>query len=233
MCTAYRADEILMFARLAKTLGLKVAAFQHVLEGYKVAAEIAALGAGASTFSDWWGFKAEAFDAVPGNAAMLHRAGVLTSLNSDDAELARRLNTEAAKAVRHGGLAPEQAAGPGDHQPGPPSSASPRRSAPSSRANSADVVLWNGPPLSSFSLVRSTWVDGRLRFDRQQDALLRQRDARERERLLQRLQQPARPEAAAPALQALLEQSRALAHIAHADYHDGQAAHECTESHQP
>ena len=93
----YRADEILMLIRLAEEMGFKIATFQHVLEGYKVAKEIAAHGAGASTFSDWWGYKIEAADAIPYNAAIMVRKGVLVSINSDSAEHARRLNTEAAK----------------------------------------------------------------------------------------------------------------------------------------
>ena len=98
----YRADEILMLIRLAEEMGFKIATFQHVLEGYKVAKEIAAHGAGASTFSDWWGYKIEAVDAIPYNAAIMVRKGVLVSINSDSAEHARRLNTEAAKSDQVG-----------------------------------------------------------------------------------------------------------------------------------
>jgi len=93
-----------MFARLAKELAIPVAAFQHVLEGYKVADAIASIGADGSTFSDWWGYKMEVIDAVPSNGVMMHKAGVLTSFNSDSRELHRRLNTEAAKAIKYGGL---------------------------------------------------------------------------------------------------------------------------------
>jgi len=231
---SYRADEILMFSRLAQQQGLKVAAFQHVLEGYKVAKEIAALGAGASTFIDWWGFKAESFDGVVGNPALLTRAGVLTSLNSDDAELARRLNTEAAKAVKVGGLSPQEALALVTINPAKQLGVD-KLVGSIEVGKQADVVLWNGPPLSSFSRVQSTWVDGVRRFDRQQDALLRLRDAQERERLLKRLAQAPKPDSrssdAVSPLQALLEHARALARVAHAEYHDGQAAHECTEEH--
>ena len=93
----YRADETLMLMRLAEEMGFKIATFQHVLEGYKVADEMAKHGAGGSTFSDWWAYKVEAEDAIPYNAAIMHRRGVLVSINSDSAEHARRLNTEAAK----------------------------------------------------------------------------------------------------------------------------------------
>lgn len=237
---SYRADEILMFIRLAREKQLKVAAFQHVLEGYKVAQEIAALGAGASAFADWWGFTAETFDGVAGNPAMLVRAGVLTSVNSDDAELARRLNTEAAKSVRVGGLSPEEALALVTRNPARQLGVD-RWIGSVEPGKHADLVLWSGPPLSALSTVRSTWVDGRRLYDRQQDALLRLRDAKERERLLVRVAQAAEagdkkdkaasPATALDALATLLARSRALARIAHADYHDGQTAHECTEEH--
>ncbi len=100
----YRADEILMLLRVAKEFGFKVRTFQHVLEGYKVAEEIAAAGAGASTFSDWWAYKVEAYDAIPYNAALMTRRGVVVSINSDDPEEATHLNQEAAKTMKYGGL---------------------------------------------------------------------------------------------------------------------------------
>jgi imidazolonepropionase-like amidohydrolase len=105
----YRADEILMLLRLADEYGFKIRTLQHVLEGYKVAKEIAAHGAGASTFSDWWSYKVEAYDAIPFNAALMHKRGVLVSLNSDSAELMRHLNLEAAKTVKYGGLNEDEA----------------------------------------------------------------------------------------------------------------------------
>ena len=105
----YRADEILMLLRVADDYGFKIRTLQHVLEGYKVAKEIAAHGAGASTFSDWWAYKMEAFDAIPYNAAIMQKKGVVVSLNSDDAELMRHLNTEAGKAMKYGGLSETEA----------------------------------------------------------------------------------------------------------------------------
>ena len=98
---SYRADEILMLLRVADEFGFKIRTLQHVLEGYKVAKEIAAHGAGASTFSDWLSYKMEAFDAIPYNAAIMQKKGVLVSLNSDDAELMRHLNSEAGKAMKY------------------------------------------------------------------------------------------------------------------------------------
>src|ERR1700676_600346 len=105
----YREDEILMLLRVAKEFGFKVRTFQHVLEGYKVADEIAASGAGASTFSDWWAYKVEAYDAIPYNAALMTKRGVLVSINSDDAEEATHLNQEAAKSIKFGGLSHDEA----------------------------------------------------------------------------------------------------------------------------
>jgi hypothetical protein len=94
---------------LSDELGFKIRELQHVLEGYKVSKEIAAHGVGGGTFIDWWGYKAEAYDAIPYNVTMMERAGVLTSVNSDSDELARRLNLDAAKAIKYGGLSEEEA----------------------------------------------------------------------------------------------------------------------------
>ena len=108
----YRSDEILMLLRTAQKYGVRVQSLQHVLEGYKVAAEIAAHGASASTFSDWWAYKIEAYDAIPFNAALLTEAGASVCIKSDDAELMRHLNLEAAKMVKYGGVS--ETPGPGD-----------------------------------------------------------------------------------------------------------------------
>lgn len=105
----YRADELLMLIQVADEMGFKVREFQHVSEGYKVAREIAAHGAGAGTFLDWWGYKAEVYDAIPYNVALMVRNGVLTSVNSDSDELARHLNQDAAKAMKYGGLTEDEA----------------------------------------------------------------------------------------------------------------------------
>src|SRR5205809_2978870 len=98
-----------MLLRVADEFGFKIATLQHVLEGYKVAKEIKAHGAGASTFADWWGYKIEAIDAIPYNAALMTRKGVVVSINSDDAELSRHLNTEAAKSIKWGGVSEDEA----------------------------------------------------------------------------------------------------------------------------
>ena len=165
-CHSYRADEILMMIRLAEEMGFKVATFQHVLEGYKVAKEIAAHGAGASTFSDWWGYKIEAEDAIPGNAALMTHKGVLASINSDSAEHARRLNTEAAKSVRWGDLNDDQAMALVTLNPA-------KQLGIDSRVGSletgkdADVVIWSHHPLSTYAIVERTYIDGVIRYDRE------------------------------------------------------------------
>ena len=180
---SYRADEILMFTKIAKEFGLKVATFQHVLEGYKVAKEIAEIGAGSSTFSDWWAYKMEVVDAIPFNGAMMQKVGVNTSFNSDSNELARRLNTEAAKAVRYGGLSetealkfvtinPARQLGVGD------------RTGSLEVGKDADFVVWNGNPLATTSRAEETWIEGRRYFSRSEDARLRAQHRAERERLL-------------------------------------------------
>lgn len=181
---SYRADEILMFARLSQRLGFKVAAFQHVLEGYKVADALAEVGAGASTFSDWWGFKMEAYDAIPYNAAIMTGQRVITSLNSDSNDLGRRLNTEAGKTVKYGGLTPTQALALVTINPA-------RQLRVDSQVGSievgkdADLVLWNHPPLSSYARPQKVWIDGREYFDLQADAAEQQRVAAERANLIQ------------------------------------------------
>jgi imidazolonepropionase-like amidohydrolase len=161
----YRADEILMLIRLAEELGFKIATFQHVLEGYKVAREIAAHGAGASTFSDWWGYKIEAEDAIPHNAAIMVRKGVLVSINSDSAEHARRLNTEAAKSMHWGNLTEDEALALVTINPA-------RQLRVDNRAGSlepgkdGDFVIWNRHPLSSYAIVERTYIDGIAYYDR-------------------------------------------------------------------
>jgi imidazolonepropionase-like amidohydrolase len=162
---SYRADEILMLIRLADEMGFKIATFQHVLEGYKVAKEIAAHGAGASTFSDWWAYKIEAADAIPYNAAIMVRKGVLTSVNSDSAELARRLNTEAAKSMRWGGLSEDEAFALVTINPAKQLRID-KRVGSLEAGKDADVVVWNHHPLSSYAIADRVYIDGTLYYDR-------------------------------------------------------------------
>ncbi len=164
-CHCYRADEILMIIRTAERFGFHLATLQHVLEGYKVAREMADAGVGGSTFSDWWAYKIEAYDAIPHNAAIMDRAGVLSSVNSDSGDLVRRLFCEAAKSVGHAGLDPVRALALVTINPA-------RQLGLGERLGSievgkdADLVLMNGLPLSSLSRVRWTMVEGEIEFER-------------------------------------------------------------------
>jgi len=164
----YRADEILMLIRLADEMGFKIATFQHVLEGFKVADEIAAHGAGASTFSDWWAYKVEAEDATPYNAALMHRRGVLVSINSDSAEHARRLNTEAAKSIHWGGLTDDEALALVTINPAKQLRIDDRVGS-LEPGKDADVVIWNNHPLSTYAIADRVYIDGQMYYDRQED----------------------------------------------------------------
>jgi imidazolonepropionase-like amidohydrolase len=168
----YRADEILMLIRVADDYGFKIKTFQHVLEGYKVAKEIAAHGAGGSTFSDWWSYKAEAFDAIPYNAAVMTKKGVVSSLNSDDAELMRRLNTEAAKAMKYGGLSREEALALVTINPAKQLGVD-NRVGSIEVGKDADIVIYDKDPLSNYSKVQKVWIDGNKYFDRDSDVSAR------------------------------------------------------------
>ncbi len=192
---SYRGDEILMLLRVAEQYGFRVATLQHALESYKVADEVAKHGAGASMFSDWWAYKYEVIDAIPWAGAIDWQKGVLVSFNSDSDELARRLNLEAAKAVRYGGVPEIEAlkfvtANParqlgiadrvGTLEPG----------------KDADFVVWSGSPLDSTSVCLETWIDGRKYFDRAADRAARAGLAAERAELLARVRAAAEKEKA-------------------------------------
>jgi imidazolonepropionase-like amidohydrolase len=167
-CHSYRKDEILEVLRVAEEFGVKVATLQHVLEGYKVADEMAKHGAGGSTFSDWWAYKPEAYDAIPYNGALMRERGVVVSFNSDSDELARRLNWEAAKAVRYGGVPPIDALAFVTSNPAKQLGIF-QRVGSLEPGKDADFVLWSGDPLSTSSIALQTWVDGRKYFDRAAD----------------------------------------------------------------
>ncbi len=181
---SYRADEILMLIRLAEQLGFKVSTFQHVLEGYRVADEMAAHGAGGSTFSDWWSYKLEAYEAIPYNAAIMHRRGVLASLNSDNPNLARRMNLEAAKALRYGDLSRQEALALVTINPARQLEIA-GRTGSLAAGKDADVVIWNGDPLSVYSSADYTFVDGKMVFSRDADQAHREAYGRAREQLVE------------------------------------------------
>ena len=180
---SYRADEILMLIRVAEEFGFKIATFQHVLEGYKVAKEIAAHGAGASTFADWWGYKIEAIDAIPYNAALMTRQGVIASINSDDAELARHLNTEAAKSIKWGGLSDDEALALVTINPAKQLRID-NRVGSLEAGKDADVVIWNHHPLSTYAIADRVYIDGQKYYDRQDDHKRLTELAREKDTLV-------------------------------------------------
>ena len=156
-CHSYRQDEILMLTRVAEDFDFIVGTFQHVLEGYKVAERLEEHGANASTFSDWWAFKFEVIDAIPYNGPLMHKAGVLVSFNSDSGELARRLNTEAAKAAKYGPMTKEDALRFVTINPAIQLGIDNKVGSLES-GKDADFVIWNGDPLSMYSICEQTWI---------------------------------------------------------------------------
>ena len=178
---SYRADEILQLLRLAEEFGFTVRTLQHVLEGYKVADEIAAHGAGASTFSDWWAYKVEAYDAIPHNAALMTERGVLVSINSDSGEEIRHLNQEAAKAMKWGGMDEEHALRLITLNPAIQFGIEDRIGSVD-EGKDADLAIWEGHPLSMYGKAVQTYVDGQLYFDidmdrERQEAVQAEKDA--------------------------------------------------------
>ncbi len=185
-CHSYRQDEILALIRICDEFGVKIATLQHILEGYKVADAIAKHGAMASSFSDWWAYKLEVWDAIPHNGALMYDQGINVSFNSDDAEMARRLNTEAAKATKYGNVPPAEAIKFVTINPA-------RQLRIYARVGSievgkdADLAIWNAPPMSMYALCEQTWIDGRKYFDRQEDAKRRESDSQMRQKLIQKV----------------------------------------------
>ncbi len=186
----YREDEILMLLRVAKEFGFQVRTFQHVLEGYKVADELAAAGVGASTFSDWWAYKVEAYDAIPYNAALMTRRGVVVSINSDDAEEATHLNQEAAKSMKFGGLSHDEALKLVTLNPAIQLGID-KRVGSIDVGKDADLVLYNRDPLSAYAVVQKTIIDGRVYFDRQRDIAARADLEKEKKALTDKLKKAA------------------------------------------
>ncbi|MFN0216042.1 MAG: amidohydrolase family protein [Saprospiraceae bacterium] len=186
-CHSYVQSEITMMMRVAEQYKFKLNTFTHILEGYKVADKMAKHGAGASSFADWWAYKFEVYDAIPYSPKMMADRGVVVAINSDDAEMARRLNQEAAKSVMYAGMNEHDAwkmvtINPAkllhvDNQTGSIKS-----------GKDADLVLWNDNPLSVYAKAEKTWVDGILFFDRQEDMKHQEEVQKERARIIQKLQ---------------------------------------------
>ena len=185
-CHSYRQSEINMLMQVADSMNFTLNTFTHILEGYKIADKMKNHGAGASTFSDWWAYKYEVNDAIPHNGSLLNDMGIVTAFNSDDAEMARRLNQEAAKAVKYGNTSEEDAwkfvtLNPAkllhiDHKVGSLKS-----------GKDADIVLWSGHPMSIYTKAEQTYVDGCLYYSIELDSENRTRNELERTRLIQKM----------------------------------------------
>ncbi|PHX93345.1 MAG: hypothetical protein CK546_08930, partial [Pedosphaera sp.] len=164
-CHSYRGDEIIAFLRVCESFGVRVATLQHVLEGYKVADEIARHGAGGSCFTDWWGFKFEVFDAIPYAGSLMHARGVNVSFNSDSSELARRMYLEAAKAVKYGGTSETEALKFVTLNPAKQLGVD-QWVGSLEAGKDADFALWSKSPLAYDTVCEQTWIEGRKYFDR-------------------------------------------------------------------
>lgn len=185
-CHSYVQSEINMLMHVAERFGFKISTFTHILEGYKVADKMKQHGAGASTFADWWAYKMEVQDAIPYNANIMQRVGLTVAINSDDAEMARRLNQEAAKSVKYGGMSEEDALKLVTLNPAKLLHIADRTGSIKT-GKDADLVLWNDHPLSIYAKAEKTIVDGIVEFDRDRDLELRKRIVAERSRLVQLL----------------------------------------------
>ena len=172
--------------RTAEQFGFTVNTFTHILEGYKVADKMKTHGANASTFSDWWAYKMEVQDAIPYNAAIMSKVGLNVAINSDDGEMARRLNQEAAKTVMYGGLTEEQAFNLVTINPAKMLHID-KQTGSIKKGKDADLVLWSDHPLSVYAKAEKTFVDGIMYYDLEKDAAMRKEILAERTRLIQKL----------------------------------------------
>jgi imidazolonepropionase-like amidohydrolase len=187
-CHSYVQSEINMLMKVAEQFGFRVNTFTHILEGYKVADKMAEHGVGGSTFSDWWAYKFEVNDAIPYNAAIMQREGVTVAINSDDAEMNRRLNQEAAKTVKYGGMSEEEAwkmvtINPAkllhlDHRVGS-----------IKEGKDADLVLWNDHPMSVYAKAEKTLIEGAVYFDLEEDLAKRKTLQKQKGELMQMMLQ--------------------------------------------
>lgn len=185
-CHSYIQSEINMLMHVADSMGFRINTFTHILEGYKVADKMKQHGAGASTFADWWGYKFEVNDAIPYNAAMLHKQGIVTAINSDDAEMGRRLNQEAAKTVKYGGVSEEDAWKMVTLNPAKLLHLDDRMGSLKA-GKDADVVIWSDHPLSILAKVETTIIDGEILYDARRDAAMRVSNAAEKSRIIAKM----------------------------------------------
>lgn len=185
-CHSYVQSEINMLMHVADSMGFKINTFTHILEGYKVADKMKAHGVGGSTFSDWWAYKFEVNDAIPYNASLMNQMGIVTAINSDDAEMGRRLNQEAAKVIKYGGISEENALklvtlNPAkllhlDHRMGS-----------IKVGKDADIVIWTANPMSIYAKVDKTIIDGIIYFDSTRDLEMRKQIQEERGRIINKM----------------------------------------------
>ncbi len=185
-CHSYVQSEVNMLMHVADSFGFTVNTFTHILEGYKVADKLKKHGAGASTFSDWWAYKMEVADGIPGNAGLLTKVGVTAAINSDDAEMGRRLNQEAAKSIKYGGLTEEEALKLVTLNPAKMLHLD-KEMGSIKLGKSADLVLWTDRPLSIYAKVDKTMIDGDIYFDAEEDLKLRTQVKEERARIIKKM----------------------------------------------
>ncbi len=185
-CHSYVQSEINMLMHVADSFGFTLNTFTHILEGYKVADKMAAHGAGGSTFSDWWAYKYEVNDAIPYNAALMHEQGVVVAINSDDAEMGRRLNQEAAKAIKYGGMSEEEAWKTVTLNPAKLLHLDDRMGS-LKQGKDADIVLWSTHPMSIMAKAEKTIVDGKVLFDQERDQKQRKVNQAEKARIISKM----------------------------------------------
>ncbi|HEX7414127.1 MAG TPA: amidohydrolase family protein, partial [Bacteroidia bacterium] len=185
-CHSYVQSELLMLMHAADSMGFKINTFTHILEGYKVADKMKVHGIAASTFADWWAYKFEVMDAIPYNAALLTKMGIVTAINSDDAEMGRRLNQEAAKAIKYGGLPETEALKLATLNPAKMLHIDDKVGS-IKVGKAADVVLWTDNPLSINAKVDKTIIDGIIYYDADEDLKMREELAKERARIIQKM----------------------------------------------
>lgn len=182
-CHSYVQSEINMMMKVAEKFGFKVNTFTHILEGYKVADKMAEHGVGGSTFSDWWAYKYEVMDAIPYNAAIMAKQGVTVAINSDDGEMSRRLNQEAAKTIKYGGMSEEEAWKMVTINPAKLLHLDSRVGS-IKEGKDADIVLWSDHPLSVYAKAEKTLIEGAIYFDKEKDAAQRESLQKERNKLI-------------------------------------------------
>lgn len=187
-CHSYIQSEINMLMKVAEHFNFRVNTFTHILEGYKVADKMKNHGVGASTFSDWWAYKYEVKEAIPYNPILMHKEGVVVAINSDDAEMGRRLNQEAAKSVKYGGMSEEDALKMVTLNPAKLLHLD-NRMGSIKEGKDADIVLWTDNPLSIYAKASMTFVDGISYYDMERDATLSQYIEDERNRIVQKMQE--------------------------------------------